>query len=129
MISILRSGFETKDLRASGQVLQEVRGYTDILNMTLAAWESLERRIFQAAWISCGYFDSNHMLRFDSSEEGLNVKDLTQKKAETELSDIFSVCGDSWTPQRCTRFEWQLKDKFGFHCQTNLTMENHHFTS
>lgn len=100
------TGFESKDLRASGQVSMEVRSYHEILLLTLKAWESLERRIFANAWLVCGYFNEDHMKHFaDRNDEG---SDITDAKEDI---DTFGCCGKGpWTPQRCTFYEWQVKD-------------------
>eukprot|EP00438_Fugacium_kawagutii_P000076 Skav218690 [mRNA] locus=scaffold1346:8132:10149:+ [translate_table: standard] len=71
--------------------MQEVRGYPEILLLTLRAWHSLERRIFQAAWLACGYFSQSHMSRYN--DEGADISNLTLETAGKELSDMFDVCG------------------------------------
>ena len=103
-------GFEEKDLRACGQVRQEVRSYKEVLDLTLRAWRNLDRGVFQAAWVACGYFDYAHMAQFDDK---LDVTAHTQSTAANVLADAFSCCGRGhWSPQRCTKYEWQLQDRY-----------------
>ncbi len=76
--------------------------------MTQRAWESLERSVFQAAWVACGYFDYGHMAKFDKQ---VDANELNMDMAKEKLADVFTVCGKGpFTPQRCTRYEWQLQD-------------------
>lgn len=101
-------GFEELDLRSSGQVATQVRSYIDLLKLTLAAWETMDRAVFQAAWVSCGYFDYNHMKKFDKT---IKATELDLSHARATLDDAFSICGKGpFSPQRCTRFEWQWQD-------------------
>lgn len=93
--------------------MQEVRSYPEILTLTVRAWCSLERRIFQAAWLACGYFSQSHMSRYN--DEGADISNLTAENAGKELSDMFDVCGrHPWSCQRCTRYEWQIQDGWVF---------------
>eukprot|EP00438_Fugacium_kawagutii_P017349 Skav229819 [mRNA] locus=scaffold567:437535:446872:- [translate_table: standard] len=68
----------------------------------------MERSIFQAAWLVCGYFPKEHFSIYDTS---LNPADMDVKKCEEKLSDAFAICGKGpWSPQRCTVYEWQLQE-------------------
>lgn len=98
------SGFEDLSLRASGQVAVEVRSHTEVLELTVTAWQSLERSIFTAAWISCGYVDVAHM---DLLAPGDTRRII--EEAQTTLSDLFTPFGKNWTPQRCMCYEWQIQ--------------------
>lgn len=105
------AGFETLDLRASGQVAQQVKAYKDVMSLTLAAWQSLERSIFQAAWLVCGFFPQEHFAMFDSN---LDLAEMGEDRCKEKLQDAFTVCGKGpWSPQRCTCYEWQLQDDAG----------------
>lgn len=99
------SGFESLALRASGQVAVEVKSHKEVLELTLQAWQSLQRSVFSAAWISCGYVDDAHM---DLHAPGSARRVI--EEAQTSLSDLFSPYGKCWSPQRCMCYEWQIQD-------------------
>ena len=59
-----RSRFHEVDLRSSGHLHQEVLPWVEIVKMTYKAWTRMDRRIFQSAWLLCGYFSEEHMSRW-----------------------------------------------------------------
>jgi len=80
----------------------------EVIEMTVKAWASLERSVFQAAWVACGYFTYADLAKFDKE---VDPSMLNFDQAKEEVSDVFTVCGKGpFTPQRCTRYEWQLQD-------------------
>lgn len=101
-------GFEDLSLRASGHVMVEVKSCEEVIDLTLAAWENMSNRVFQAAWVTCGYFDWEHMSFFDQT--GQVRPDWKLEEAQQELSDLFGCCGTHFSPQRCVRYEWQIQE-------------------
>ena len=92
-------------IRASGQVASEVTSYTEILELTLKAWKGMSFQTLAAAWVACGYIgESSINLQTPAGRQNL------VEKAQTLLSDLFSPYGKDWSPQRCTCYEWQIKD-------------------
>lgn len=66
----------------------------------------MERAIFAAAWVSCGYVDTQHM---DLHAPG-RIQQVVEEAQET-LSNLFTPYGKSWSPQRCMAYEWQIEDQ------------------
>ena len=96
-----RTPFEKLDIRANGQVKREVANWLSVAEMSYKAWTSLERKVFQSAWIVCGYVDSL---------VGTEHMELPSMKEAQELfNDLFKDYGVASTPQRCTSFEWQIQ--------------------
>ncbi|CAJ1437547.1 unnamed protein product [Effrenium voratum] len=102
-----RKAFQEMDLRSSGHVYMSVKGWSEVVDMTLEAWNSLERKVFQSAWLLCGLFDWPHMQRFAINE---NTPVITLDHAQALLHDEFAKYGLASTPQRCTTFEWQIQE-------------------
>jgi len=86
----------------AGQVEIQVPHWKDIIQISFHAWMSLGRRVFQSAWIACGYATWDDMPK-DVSENPISVQDARQ------VLDVFGKLGGG-SPQRCTCFEWQIKD-------------------
>ena len=57
-----RKLFHELELRASGQVKREVSDGSRIIDISLEAWRSMERKIFQSACVVCGYVDPDAMV-------------------------------------------------------------------
>lgn len=91
------------------KVAQKVRPVKEILELSRDCWFDLDRKTFESSWIVCGYFGSDHFVRFresvfdgiDTFEEAIGVIDPAEVLAGSSLST---------TPQYCTAFEWQIKE-------------------
>lgn len=94
------------DLRPNGQVDIKVKGYSEILTATLTCWKELPVRLFQSAWVVCGYVGEDHF-------RGLGGNTFTLSEAQNVLdpTGIFRSYGLQGTPQRCQTFEWQLEER------------------
>lgn len=57
-----RKHFHELELRASGQVKREVSDWSRIIDISLQAWQSMERKVFQSAWVVCGYVHPDAMV-------------------------------------------------------------------
>lgn len=101
-----RPAFEDVSMRASGQLVREVKSWLEIVHISLEAWRQLDRRIFQSAWMLCGYFGEDHMAKFQG-EDVATV--LTFADATKLLSAVGPLKGFQGTPQRCVAFEWQIQ--------------------
>ena len=99
-----RAQYHEVDLRACGQLVRTADNWEGVVNLTLGAWESMPRRVFSSAWLVCGYFDQSHFQNF------LGAEVLTIEEAKSLLCDSFAEYGLASTPQRCTRYEWQIQD-------------------
>ena len=99
-------GYETLDLRPSGQPDVRVRDYSEVLETTLKCWQSLPTSLFQSAWVVCGYVEPSHF-------DGLGGRVFSMADATKILnpSGVFQACGIRSSPQRCQAYEWQIEDK------------------
>ena len=89
----------------------EARSTGDILELTFSAWKLLEPKIFQSSWIVCGLVTPEEITSLSAlagRQLGAPVPDL--KGAQATLSDFFSKFSKHFTPQFCTRMEWQMQD-------------------
>ncbi|CAK9116427.1 unnamed protein product [Durusdinium trenchii] len=101
-----RPEFHELDVRPSGQLSYAVRSWGEILQLTLDAWNSLDPKVHQAAWLACGYMDPDHFRQFTSGD----FTPLEMKEVKATLSDAFGDMGFSSSPQRCTQLEWQVQE-------------------
>ena len=86
----------------AGQLEVEAAKWLDVVQLSFDAWVSLEPKIFQSAWISCGYMSAEDFPPNPAAPPP-SIQDAR------EALDVFGRLGGG-TPQRCTRFEWQIKD-------------------
>ena len=91
-------------MRGSGQIAMEARPLIEIVDLTLSAWEALDRKVFQSAWIICGYTTQDELAVFDGQARGLD-----RAAAHSALSDAFTKYSRFFVPQYCTTMEWQIK--------------------
>lgn len=94
--------FKCAFLQFLGQLEIEAPDWMSIVEISYRAWTSLPPRVFQAAWISCGYVTSED-LPIHQTEPPISMEDARQ------VLDVFGKLGGG-TPQRCTCFEWQIQD-------------------
>ena len=73
-----------------------------MVKISYEAWVQLEPKVFQAAWISCGY------MTWDDMPSNPTQAPITLEDAR-EVLDVFGKLGGG-SPRRCTCFEWQMKD-------------------
>lgn len=92
-------------LRPNGQVENSVKSYTEILQITLRAWQTLPTSLFQSAWIVCGYVSQDHF-------ENLGGKcfQLSEAQGLLDPTGLFRSCGLRGTPERCQLYEWQVQE-------------------
>ena len=102
-------------MRGSGQIAQRTRDTIDIIRLSLKAWQELDRRVFQAAWMICGYTSTEELSQFDSQLVN-NAMDLSA--AQSTLHDMFSKYSKEFVPQLCTAMEWQIKASHEMYCNT-----------
>lgn len=102
-------GYETLDLKASGQVAASVKPVIDIIKISYDAWRELDRRVFIAAWMITGYFSADHFPQDTSAEQ---VEHMEHAKTIIDPCGLFDTCSIDPTPQMCTRYEWQIEDHF-----------------
>lgn len=74
--------------------------------MTLEAWEELDVRVFQAAWITTGHFLPEHF----ADASGAKFTSLEDAKHALDPCGVLSECKMNATPQMCCFFEWQIED-------------------
>lgn len=98
-----RAAFEEVSMRASGQLVREVKSWLSVVNLSLDAWRQLDQKVFQSAWLLCGYFGEEHFAKY----QGSGVSSVTFDDAMKILSSPFGPL--KGTPQRCTVFEWQVQ--------------------
>lgn len=93
------------------QVAASVAPILDLLEISLAAWIELDRKVFESSWIVTGYFDPDHFQQYRGTEDGIS----TQEEAEhlADPSEVLEGSSLTQTPQYCTKYEWQLED-YGF---------------
>ncbi|CAL1164996.1 unnamed protein product [Cladocopium goreaui] len=96
---IRSSGLGTVQIR---QLEVEAAKWLGVVQLSFDAWVSLEPKIFQSAWISCGYMSAEDFPPNPAAPPP-SIQDAR------EALDVFGRLGGG-TPQRCTRFEWQIKD-------------------
>ena len=96
-----RPTYESMPLRASGQLERAVPAWMQIVELSLEAWKQLDRKVFKAAWVACGYFAWEDM-PMEENEVPICLEDTRV------VLDVFGKLGG--TPQRCMCFEWQMKD-------------------
>lgn len=102
----VRSLFALCACMHAGQVELQAPKWLDIVKISYQAWIELEPRIFQAAWISCGYVQWN---------EFPNPVDIPVEIEDARKAlDVFGNLGGG-TPQRCRVFEWQIQDYLTYH--------------
>ena len=99
-----RPSFESLDIRPTGQVKRDVCDWEGVVKLSYQAWCLLDRRVFQAAWVVCGYVDQASMV---ASGHPIELPSLNE--AQNLLDEQFKQYGLANTPQRCTCFEWQLQ--------------------
>ncbi|CAK9114704.1 Uncharacterized protein (Fragment), partial [Durusdinium trenchii] len=102
-----RAAFEEVSMRASGQLVREVKSWLSVVNLSLDAWRQLDQKVFQSAWLLCGYFGEEHFAKY----QGSGVSSVTFDDAMKILSSPFGPL--KGTPQRCTVFEWQVQVESG----------------
>ena len=78
----------------------------EIAKISLEAWKQLDRAVFQAAWVICGYTTVEELSVYDGQ---LAAVGMDAEVAQQTLSDLFSKYGKHFTPQLCTAMEWQVK--------------------
>ena len=95
---------------SSLQVLAQVRTISEILEQTKFAWLSLERKVFEAAWLTCGYFSIDHFKQF----RNLQTDGISTMEEVADCVDPAQVLAGGHilrpTPQFCQVFEWQVQD-------------------
>ena len=99
-----RENFHELELRATGQIKRAVGDWGSVIALTHEAWMSLERKIFQSAWVVTGYVDGESMV---GTDHGPPIPSLNE--AQGLLHNAFQEYGMANTPQRCTCFEWQIE--------------------
>ena len=84
----------------------------EILAITDEAWQSLDDRVFRSAWMVCGYMEEDHFLGAKSKEEAAEIHTAAHAKKFLNPFDfgLALSCSVPWTPQMCTRYEWQVED-------------------
>ena len=85
----------------AGQVELEAPGWMSIVSISYEAWTKVPPRVFQAAWISCGY------MKWEDMPTDPVQPPITLADARTVL-DVFGKLGGG-SPQRCTVCEWQIQ--------------------
>lgn len=108
----LRPAYESMSIRASGQIERSAPAWMDIVDLSYQAWCKMEKRVFQAAWISCGYKTWADFAATTEASPEITVEDARL------ILDVFGKLGG--TPQRCTMYEWQIQPKEYF-CLFQLT--------
>lgn len=102
-----RPAYHMVDIKASGQLSYKVRPWAEVVQLTYDAWCSLDKKVFEAALLSCGYVDNDHFASFQPLGGHHNI---SVDEAKAVLSDIFSELGFGYSVQRCTQLEWQMED-------------------
>lgn len=77
--------------------------WISIVELSFEGWCQLDRKIFQSAWIACGYMEWKDM------PHGTQDPPITMEDARQVL-DVFGKLGTG-TPQWCTVYEWQIQDR------------------
>lgn len=92
------------------QVLTQVRSLPEILEQTKLAWLSLDRKVFEAAWLTCGYFSIDYFKQFRT----LQTDGISTMEEVADCIDPAQVLAGGHilrpTPQFCQVFEWQIQD-------------------
>ena len=81
----------------------------EILQLTLAAWEAVEPRFFQAAWLVCGYFGPDHFSAANSDAPA--VVSVAEATHILDPAGVLAGTAIRATPQFCCAFEWQIQDR------------------
>ena len=90
-------------LACRGQVEILAPNWISIVELSFEGWCQLDRKIFQSAWIACGYMEWKDM------PHGTQDPPITMEDARQVL-DVFGKLGTG-TPQWCTVYEWQIQDR------------------
>ena len=89
---------------------QTIASCTDIMKQTNDVWFSMRLDIFEAAWIICGYFPPEFFAQFRATT--IPSMEAAREKLVINPAGILNGSGLQPTPQFCTRFQWQMKDRF-----------------
>lgn len=83
---------------------------SEILEQTKFAWLSLDRKVFEAAWLTCGYFSIDYFKQFRQ----LQTDGVSTMEEVADCVDPAQVLAGGHilrpTPQFCQVFEWQIQD-------------------
>ena len=77
--------------------------WMSIVELSYNSWWQLDRKIFQSAWIACGYMQWDDMPH-ETKDPPITMEDARQ------VLDVFGKLGTG-TPQWCTVYEWQIQDR------------------
>ena len=88
------------------EVASRVKPLPEILALTKEAWDAVDTKVFQSAWIICGYVSSNH---FDSVATDV-VQTVDAAKAILDPCGVLSGTSLEATPQFCQVYDWQIED-------------------
>eukprot|EP00435_Cladocopium_sp_Y103_P033811 s1426_g8.t1 len=99
-------GFENLDLKGSGQVAASVRPAVEIAQMSVDCWFALDRKVFESAWLVCGYFSVQHFESFRGNMAG--VDSLEEAVHVVDPADVLGGSSLCHTPQYCSKYEWQI---------------------
>ena len=84
--------------------------FTDIMTLTNKVWFGMGLEIFESAWIVCGYFQPEFFGQFRATN--IPSMEVAREKLVINPAGILNGSGLQPTPQFCTRFQWQMKDRF-----------------
>lgn len=83
--------------------------YGQIIHLTADAWFEVGDRVFQSAWVVCGYFNPYHFAHIS----GLSVAPIESvgiAKHLLEPSGVLEGTTLVGTPQFCKTYEWRIED-------------------